>query len=74
VSPVASYEAGLRRDKETGGDMPKFTAVMGKSKTNRIVSVEAATEELARSEIIRQLKKNPQRRKGGFSPKSRRQQ
>lgn len=42
--------------------MPKFTAVMGKSKTNRIVSVGAATEEQARTEIIRQLSKNPQRR------------
>lgn len=42
--------------------MPKFVAVMGKSKTNRILSVEAATEGQARIDMIRQLSRNPQRR------------
>lgn len=43
-------------------DTHQFTAVTGKSKTNRIFSVEAATEGQARTEIVRQLSRNPQRR------------
>lgn len=39
--------------------MPKFTAMIGDS--NRILSVGAATEEQARTEIDRQLRKNSQR-------------
>jgi len=43
--------------------MPKFAAVMGKSGTNRIVSVDAETKDAARKEITRQLMTNAQRRK-----------
>ena len=42
--------------------MAKFTAVIGKSKSNRIISVEAPDEDAARVEIQRQLHTNPQRR------------
>ncbi len=42
--------------------MPKFTAVMGKSKSNRIVTVEADSKGEARVEVDRQLQLNPQRR------------
>jgi len=40
--------------------MPKFIAMIGKS--NRILSIEAATKDQARAEIDRQLMRNPQRR------------
>ena len=42
--------------------MTRYVAVIGKSKTNRIMSVGAATEDEARVEINRQLRQNPQRR------------
>jgi len=42
--------------------MVKFTAVIGKSKSNRIISVWASNENKAREEIDRQLQTNLQRR------------
>jgi len=42
--------------------MPKYTAVIGKSKTNRILTVEAENLEAGADELDRQLQLNPQRR------------
>lgn len=40
--------------------MPRFTAVLGKDKVDRIVSVEARNEDRARHLIYRRLRADPQ--------------